>query len=171
MALAMAGQPLARNDRHVRRARLRIGASAPRHRLVFNIEEALRLCSLPSENEGRVYCFRYLHVGGLPANGDRRAWLDELQRALLELARRAVHGADDAARAADAVFFLNEQEACEIPSGVDCAATSRRRMVLARRQRGARWRKPGGACRRANRDVAGFADLVGCGRRGGSRCR
>lgn len=113
MALAMAGQPLARNDRHVRRARLRIGASAPRHRLVFNIEEALRLCSLPSENEGRVYCFRYLHVGGLPANGDRRAWLDELQRALLELARRAVHGADDAARAADAVFFLNEQEACE----------------------------------------------------------
>ncbi len=113
MALAMAGQRLARNDRHVRRAQLRMSADAPRHRLVFNIEEALRLCSLPGENEGRAYYFRYLYLNGLPENGDRRAWLEAFQCALLELARRAVHGVHGAARTADAVFFLHEQEARE----------------------------------------------------------
>ena len=111
--MAMAGQQLGRNDRHVLRARLSIGADAPRHRVAFNIEEALRLCSLPGENEGRAYYFRHLHVRGLPEDGDRRAWLDAFQHALLELARNAVHGADGAARTAEAVFFANEQEACE----------------------------------------------------------
>jgi hypothetical protein len=106
-------QQLGRNDRHVRHARLCIGATAPRHRLAFNVEEALRLCSLPGENEGRVYYFRRLHVGGLPEDGDRRAWLEGFQGALLEPARRAVHGTEGAAPTADAVFFLNEQEACE----------------------------------------------------------
>jgi hypothetical protein len=109
----MAGQTLGRSDRHVRRARLRIGTGAPRHRLAFNVEETLRLCALPGENEGRVYYFRHLHVGGLPEDGDRRVWLDAFQHGLLELARSAVHGTDGAARTADAIFFLNEQEACE----------------------------------------------------------
>src|SRR6266849_3922755 len=113
MALAMTRQRLGRNDRHVRHVQLRVSADAPRHRLAFNVEEALRLCSLPGEDEGRVYYFRHLYVSGLPENGDRRAWLGAFQRALGELARRAVHGTDGAARTADAVFFLNEQEACE----------------------------------------------------------
>jgi hypothetical protein len=113
MALAMAGQPVARDDRRVRRVQLRVSAGAPRRRLVFNLEEALRLCWLPGEDEGRVYYFRYLSVGGLPENGGRRAWPDAFQRALLVLARRAVHGADGGARTADAVFFLSEQEACQ----------------------------------------------------------
>lgn len=113
MGLAMPGQLLGRNDRHVRRARLCVGPQAPRHRLAFNIEEALRLCWLPGENEGRTYYFCHLYVGDLPEDGDRRAWLDAFQSALFELARRAVHGLDGAARTADAVFFANEQEACE----------------------------------------------------------
>ena len=38
-----------RHDRHVRRARLCVSPGAPRHRLAFTIEEALRLASLPGE--------------------------------------------------------------------------------------------------------------------------
>jgi hypothetical protein len=106
-------QPLGRSDRHVLRARLRVGSGAPRHRLAFNIEEALRLCALPGEEEGRVYYFRRLFIGALPEDGDRRAWLDAFQRGLLELARNAVHGSEGRAPGADAVFFRNEPEACE----------------------------------------------------------
>jgi hypothetical protein len=113
VVMALMRQRLGRNDRHVRHARLCIDAGAPRHKLAFNIEEALRLCSLPGENEGRVYFFRRLFIGGLPEDGDRRAWLEVFQRALLEPAGRAVHGMDGAAPAANAVFFLNEQQACE----------------------------------------------------------
>jgi hypothetical protein len=96
----------------VRRARLRVDNGAPRHRLAFNVEEALRLCALPGEEEGRVYYFRRLFIAALPEDGDRRGWLDAFQRGLLELARNAVHGSEGRAPGADAVFFRNDPEAC-----------------------------------------------------------
>jgi hypothetical protein len=113
MTLAAAERQLGRTDRYVRRGRLRIGPGAPRHRLAFAVEEALRLCALPGENEGRLYYFRRLFIVGLPENGDRRTWLDAFQHGLTELARGAVHGADPVAESANAVFFRNETEACE----------------------------------------------------------
>src|SRR6185437_156044 len=103
---------LARDDRNVRNCRLTVGPAAHLHRLVFTIEEALRLCSLPGESEGRVYYFRRLHVTGLPENGDRRAWLDGCQSALAALARHAVHGRSAEAGRAEAVYFRSEHEAC-----------------------------------------------------------
>jgi hypothetical protein len=111
--MAVTGRQRSRDDRHVRHAQIRSSANAPRHRLAFNIEEALRLCSLPGESEGRAYYFRHLRVSGLPDNGDRRIWLDAFQCALTELAQRAVHAKDTVAAAADAVFFRSEEEACE----------------------------------------------------------
>jgi hypothetical protein len=113
MGLAMAGRQLSRNDRHVRRARLRVDTGVSKQRLIFNIEEALRLCSLPGENEGRIYYFRCLHLSGLTDDADRWTWLRAVQCEMLVLAGRAMHGSDAAAPDADAVFFRSEQEACE----------------------------------------------------------
>jgi hypothetical protein len=103
-----------RYDRHVRRTRMCISAGAPRHRLAFAVEEALRLASLPGEDEGRYYYFRHLRVTGLPMSGDRARWLEIFQRALIEQASQAVHGSDARAASAAAVFFRGEVEALEI---------------------------------------------------------
>src|SRR5271165_982520 len=103
-----------RHDRHVRRARLSVSAGASQHRLAFTVEEALRLASLPGENEGRSYYFRRLRITGLPSSGDRAVWLDKFQRALTSEAMQAVHGGDPCAGFAQAVFFRSEQEPLEI---------------------------------------------------------
>ena len=113
MTLAVAERALGRTDRRVRRGWLRIGPAAPRHRLAFAAEEALRLCALPGESEGRVYYFRRLFIAGVPEDGDRRRWLEAFQHGLTELARAAAHGVDLGAESANAVFFRNEAEACE----------------------------------------------------------
>jgi hypothetical protein len=103
-----------RYDRNVRRARILAAAGAPRHRLAFSVEEALRLASLPGEDEGRCYFFRRLRVSGLPPDGDRAIWLDRFQRTLNGEASRAVHGPDRRAAFASVVFFRNQPEALEI---------------------------------------------------------
>jgi len=103
-----------RNDRHVHRAQLRLSRGAPHHRLAFAVEEALRLVSLPGEDQGRMYYFRRLHVGGLPPGGDRGAWQASFQETLGQKSRQAVHGADARAERADVVYFRSEQEALEL---------------------------------------------------------
>ena len=112
MAL-LASRQLGRADRYVRRARLSLGAEAPRHKLTFMLEESLRLCSLPGEQEGRAYYFRYLRVEELPENGDREVWLSSFQQAVAKQAARAVPALLPGASASDAVYFLSEQDACE----------------------------------------------------------
>ncbi|HEY2383489.1 MAG TPA: hypothetical protein VGK48_20135 [Terriglobia bacterium] len=108
-----ARRQLGRTDRYVQRGRLRLGAHAPRNKLAFIVEESLRLCTLAGEDEGRVYYFRRLRVTELPEDGDRGAWLSAFQHAMEEQASQAIHGLHPRAAAADAVYFNNEQEACE----------------------------------------------------------
>src|SRR5262249_4272867 len=103
-----------RYDRHVRRATLCVDRGASRHRLACTMEEALRLTSLPGENEGRSYYFRFLRITGLPSGGDRRIWLEKFQRSLREKAEHAIHGGEPRAESAPAVFFRSELEALEI---------------------------------------------------------
>lgn len=103
-----------RGARHVRRTRLCLDPSASRVRLVSMLEESLRLAALPGEQQGRVYYFRYLRLTGLPANGDRTAWLQGFQRLLGEQAESAVDGAGPSAALAPAVYFASDGEACEI---------------------------------------------------------
>ena len=110
---ALARRQLGRTDRHVRRGRVSLVADAPRHKLIFMAEESLRLCSLPGEEEGRVYYFRRLRIAGLPADGDRRFWLDAFQKAMQVQAAQAVHGLNSRAETADSVYFRGELEACE----------------------------------------------------------
>lgn len=108
-----AASALSRSDRRVIHARLRIDARAPRHSLIFNVEEALRLTSLPGEDQGRTYYFCHLRLDGLPEDGDRRVWVDAFQRSLLDQAKCAVHGLDASAENAVAVYFASEHEACQ----------------------------------------------------------
>ena len=110
---ALGRRQLGRTDRHVRRGRMTLSAGAPQRRLAFMAEEALRLCTLPGEEHGRVYNFRRLHVQNLPVDGDRKAWLDAFQHALEAQAAAAVHGMHPQAHLAEAVFFRSEQERSE----------------------------------------------------------
>jgi hypothetical protein len=104
---------LGRLDRYVRKSCLRAPDGASRCRLSHSLEEALRLASLPGEEEGRIYCFRRVNVSGIPAGADRGVWLDKVQHALRALAGHAVHADEPHAGAVDAVYFNGEQEALE----------------------------------------------------------
>jgi hypothetical protein len=106
-----------RSSRHVRRARLCAAPDTPSRRLAARLEEALRLASLPGENEGRAYFFQHVRVSRLPADGDRRAWLNQFQGALEEEASAAVHGADSRASSASVIYFRSRQEGLEILLG------------------------------------------------------
>lgn len=114
MASWFPAQQLQREDRYVHWCQVRGGGQTSRARLVFSIEEALRLVSLPGENEGRVYYFRQVKIGNVSTRAGRQEWIDALQATLDELGSHAIHGDDPQAAAADAVFFRNHQEALEV---------------------------------------------------------
>jgi hypothetical protein len=119
-----------RLDRHVRRSYLRVGEGVSRHRIAYSLEEALRLTSLPGEEEGRIYCFRRVSLSGIPAEANRRVWMEQIQQVLGALAVQAVHASDPSASSANAVYFNNIEEALE---------TLLRKAV---RASGARWTTP-----------------------------
>ncbi len=100
-----------RLDRYVRRSYLRVGEGASRHRIAYALEEALRLATLPGEEEGRIYCFRTVSLSGVPAEANRRVWMEQVQQVLGNLATQAVHGTDPNAGAANVVYFNNIEEA------------------------------------------------------------
>jgi len=102
-----------RLDRHVRRSFLRVSEGVSRHRIAYSLEEALRLAALPGEEEGRVYCFRRVSLSGIPAEANRRVWMEQVQQVLGTLAAQAVHAGDPSASAANAVYFNNIEEALE----------------------------------------------------------
>ncbi len=114
MATWFAKPQLARDDRYVRHCRLRGCGQMSREQMAFLLEDALRLASLPGENEGRVYFFRKVSVRNLSARASRQAWTNAVGLALLDLAARAIHVSDDRAHSAEAVFFYNYQEALQL---------------------------------------------------------
>ncbi len=103
-----------RLDRHVRRSVLHVGEGVSRHRISWSLEEALRLAALPGEEEGRIYCFRRLSLSGVPADANRRVWMEQVQQVLGAMAQRAVHASHLGAHEADAVYFNNLEEALEM---------------------------------------------------------
>jgi hypothetical protein len=110
----LAARPPDRLDRHVRRSHVRMGAGESRHRVKFALEEALRLAELPGEREGRVYYFRKVSLGAIPAQASRRLWMASVQQALAVSAGAALHGCDPRADAADVVYFDSEEQAVEL---------------------------------------------------------
>jgi|GEM_PF-3816840 len=103
-----------RYDRHLRHVQLCVAPDVSEHRLVFAVEEGLRLISLPGEDRGRMYYFRRSRITGLPPDGNRAVWQARFQEMFELHARQAVYGADTSAGQADAVYFRSEQEALEI---------------------------------------------------------
>lgn len=103
-----------RLDRHVSRSYLRISAGAPRARIAYMLEEALRLASLPGEEEGRIYCFRSVSLPAIAATASRIVWTSRMQQMLGAVAAQAVHGTGPNAREANAIFFNNLEEALEM---------------------------------------------------------
>jgi hypothetical protein len=104
---------LERGDRTVQRVRLRLPTAAQPSRIRLALEEALRLATLPGEDQGRAFYFRRICLQKLPAAAPRSLWLDACQSELRRMADRAVHGRDHGAAAAEAVYFLSQQEALE----------------------------------------------------------
>ncbi|MGD0095926.1 MAG: hypothetical protein ABSB60_05490 [Terracidiphilus sp.] len=104
---------IGRLDRHVRRSVLRVGEGISRHRVAYSLEEALRLTTLPGEEEGRIYCFRRVSLSGIPAEANRRVWMEQVQQVLGALAAQAVHASDPNAATANAVYFNSVEEALE----------------------------------------------------------
>src|ERR1700740_3303246 len=102
-----------RLDRHVRRSYVRMSEGDSRHRISYALEEALRLASLPGEEEGRIYCFRRLSVAGIPGEAIRGVWLDRIQHMLSVWAALAVHGTDPSASTANTIYFNSQEEALE----------------------------------------------------------
>ena len=88
-----------RLDRHVRRSYLRLDEGDSRHRICYSLEESLRLACLPGEEEGRIYCFRCVSLSGIPAEANRKVWVDRVQCALSVLASVAVHASHPKAAA------------------------------------------------------------------------
>ncbi|HXO17178.1 MAG TPA: hypothetical protein VN909_03330, partial [Candidatus Dormibacteraeota bacterium] len=91
----------------------RLTDRSARPRVEFALSEALRLVSLPGEEQGRVYYFRRVRVTGVPADGNRAIWLMRLQQALTESAQGATHGGDRRSRGSNVVFFDSREEALE----------------------------------------------------------
>ena len=105
---------LGRLDRHVRRSHVRMSPGGSQHRVSYLLEEALRLSTLPGEEEGRIYCFRRVSLTGIQAEANRSIWMETTRQTLIALARQSIHGSDPNAGAADAIFFNNLEEALEV---------------------------------------------------------
>jgi hypothetical protein len=100
-----------RLDRHIRRSYLRVQEGVSRHRISYSLEEALRLAVLPGEEQGRIYCFRRVSLSGIPAEANRRVWMERVEHALIAHASQAVHASHPRASAANAIYFNNLEEA------------------------------------------------------------
>lgn len=102
-----------RLSRHILRANVRLSSGATRHSIAFSLEEALRLVTLPGENEGRVYFFRHISLTSISAHAPRSLWIARIQSTLLAHSINAVSGADPLAAGANAVYFHNLDYALE----------------------------------------------------------
>lgn len=69
------------------------------------VEEALRLTTLPGEDQGHVYCFRRLRLPLLDETLPQRQWSLCCSQALIAAAQAARPVGDSAAPHADAVYF------------------------------------------------------------------
>jgi hypothetical protein len=79
-------------------------------RVQTQVEESLRLTSLPGEDQGRLYCIRRLRLPPFNAHNEPTDWNERCGRRLIEAAHSAVHAIDPRAAHADVVFFDDAQQ-------------------------------------------------------------
>jgi hypothetical protein len=104
---------LQRGDRIVGRVRMRLAPEASQTRVRLLLEEALRLATLPGEDQGKAFYFRRIALMNLPSAASREVWLESCNSALKSMAVKAVHGRQVGAADSEAVYFLSQQEAME----------------------------------------------------------
>jgi hypothetical protein len=101
---------LAANDRRIRKLSLKVSDSSHVYGTANRIEEAFRLVSLPGENEGRNYYFRYLNLGKIRRGENVTLLTLRLQKEFLRLMAQAVHAEDPRAPVSPAVYFQSSIE-------------------------------------------------------------
>jgi len=106
----VAGHVVDRTARVVGRLRLSTEDRAAVTRTQSLVEEALRLTTLPGEDQGRVYVFRRLVFPSLNLRTDSRQWIGRCSAHLLSITHQAVHAVDSQASAAPVVYFHTPQE-------------------------------------------------------------
>src|SRR5207244_4727978 len=99
-----------RGARAVGRVRMWPADATVRPRVQTLVEEALRLTTLPGEDQGRVYFFRRLRLPALDVRAAPSQWITRCATHLLEMGRSATHASDPRALRADAVYFATSHE-------------------------------------------------------------
>ena len=97
-------------DRRIRKLRLRVDHSSRVHRGSALIEEALRLATVPGENQGRSYHFRYLNLGAIRPTENIIQVTARLETEFQRLVSQAVHVEDPQAENSVAVYFRSPLE-------------------------------------------------------------
>ncbi|HET6936339.1 MAG TPA: hypothetical protein VFI72_15965, partial [Candidatus Angelobacter sp.] len=99
-----------RGSRHVRRLHMRVPDSAMRLQLQSMLEEALRLTTLPGEDQGRVYFFRRLQMPSLDSRLSPARWVASCSGHLLKISYGARYAGDRQAQPSAAVYFHDHHE-------------------------------------------------------------
>jgi hypothetical protein len=99
-----------RSARRVHLLRVRTSEPALSSRIQSWLEEALRLTTLPGEDQGRVYFFRRLRLPPLHALLPALEWIARCSEQLLAISRCAVHVTDAQSSHADAVYSRDANE-------------------------------------------------------------
>ena len=97
-------------DRRIRKLRLKVDHSSRVHRGSSLIEEALRLATVPGENQGRSYHFRYLNLGAIRPAENIIQVTARLEMEFQRLVSQAVHVEDPQAETSVAVYFRSPLE-------------------------------------------------------------
>lgn len=96
--------------RHVLRLRMRLPDSALRLRVESMVEEALRLTTLPGEDQGRIYFFRQLELPIFDVRSSPQQWVARCSQQLLAISHTAHYAGDHGSAFAPAVYFHDQHE-------------------------------------------------------------
>lgn len=94
-----------RNARRVARLQVRTPDTTVRARVQMLVEQALRLTTLPGEDQGRIYVFRRVRLPALGLHDAPSLWIGRCSQHLMAMSRSAARACDPGAPSADAVFF------------------------------------------------------------------
>ncbi len=97
-------------SRHVDRLRMRLPDPGLRLRVESSVEDALRVTTLPGEDQGRVYFFQRLRLPEFDLRLPSQRWIACCSQHLLAMSQVAAHVSDGRSATALAVYFADRHE-------------------------------------------------------------